>query len=72
MHSRSAMSLVNVAYNSTLTWSNPNLHSLEEQVLIPLFGDHPVELGMRGKEAPKPRPALSNFRSIIVARNALP
>jgi cytochrome c peroxidase len=51
MHSRSAMSLVNVAYNSTLTWSNPNLNSLEDQVLIPLFGDHPVELGMRGKEA---------------------
>src|SRR5258708_30216477 len=45
------MSLVNVAYNSVFTWSNPNLHSLEEQILRPLFGDHPVELGMRGKEA---------------------
>jgi cytochrome c peroxidase len=50
-NSRSSMSLVNVAYNSVLTWSNPNLHSLEEQILTPLFGDHPVELGMRGKEA---------------------
>jgi cytochrome c peroxidase len=51
MHPRSAMSLVNVAYAAALTWSNPMLHSLEEQAMVPMFGDHPVELGLRGREA---------------------
>jgi cytochrome c peroxidase len=38
---------VNVAYSAVLTWSNPNLRSLEEQALTPMFGDHPVELGLK-------------------------
>jgi cytochrome c peroxidase len=48
-HPRSALSLVNVAYAGVLTWSNPNLRSLEEQALIPMLSDHPVELGLRGR-----------------------
>src|SRR5580700_2955225 len=32
-HSRSAMSLVNVAYSAVLTWSNPQMKALEEQAL---------------------------------------
>jgi cytochrome c peroxidase len=47
---RSAMSLANVAYLPVLTWANPHLTSLEVQALIPLFGEHPVEMGMAGKE----------------------
>lgn len=47
---RSAMSLVNVAYFPVLTWMNPNLTSLEVQALIPIFGDHPIEMGMAGQE----------------------
>ena len=50
-HPRKAMSLVNVAYSAVLTWSNPNLRSLELQALIPMFSEHPVELGLRGREA---------------------
>ena len=46
-HSRSAMSLVNVAYSAALTWSNPEMKSLEKQALVPMFGEHPVELGLR-------------------------
>lgn len=46
-HPRSAMSLVNVAYSAALTWSNPNLKELEEQALVPMFGEHPLELGLR-------------------------
>jgi cytochrome c peroxidase len=46
-HSRSAMSLVNVAYGAALTWSNPELTSLEKQALVPMYGDHPIELGLR-------------------------
>ena len=48
--SRSAMSLANVAYLPVLTWQNPQLSSLEVQALIPLFGEHPVEMGMAGRE----------------------
>ncbi|HYA16759.1 MAG TPA: MbnH family di-heme enzyme [Bryobacteraceae bacterium] len=46
-HSRGAMSLVNVAYSEVLTWSNPGLKTLEEQALTPMFGEHPVELGLK-------------------------
>jgi cytochrome c peroxidase len=44
------MSLVNVAYAPTLTWADPTLHSLEEQALMPMLGDHPIELGLKGHE----------------------
>src|SRR5580658_6500986 len=46
-HTRGAMSLVNVAYNAALTWSNPQMRLLEKQALVPMFGEHPVELGLR-------------------------
>jgi len=46
-HSRGAMSLVNVAWSGALTWSNPEMRSLEKQALVPMFGEHPVELGLR-------------------------
>ncbi len=48
--SRSAMALANVAYLPVLTWQNPQLTSLEVQALIPLFGEHPVEMGLAGRE----------------------
>ena len=47
---RSAMALANVAYLPVLTWSNPNLTALEVQALVPMFGEHPVEMGMAGRE----------------------
>ena len=49
-HTRSAMSLANVAYVSALTWANPLLTDLAQQALVPLFGEHPVELGLAGRE----------------------
>ena len=42
---RSAMSLTNVAYLSVYTWANPALGDLEEQALVPMFADFPLELG---------------------------
>ena len=45
-HTRNVMSLVNVAYNSSLTWANPTMTRLEDQALVPMFGDHPIELGL--------------------------
>jgi len=50
VHPRSAMSLVNTAYASRLTWANPLLDRLEDQALTPLLGDNPVEMGMGGRE----------------------
>jgi cytochrome c peroxidase len=46
-HPRGAMSLINIAYSATLTWNNPDMKVLEEQALVPMMGDHPVELGLR-------------------------
>jgi cytochrome c peroxidase len=51
MHPRGSMSLANVAYSPALTWANPLLRSLEQQALIPMFGEDPVELGLAGQEA---------------------
>jgi cytochrome c peroxidase len=39
------MSLANVAYATTLTWANPLQVTLEQQALVPMFGDDPIELG---------------------------
>ncbi len=47
---RNAMMLANVAYLPVLTWANPNLRLLETQLLVPIFGERPVELGMVGRE----------------------
>ncbi len=50
LHPRGPMSLINTAYSPILTWANPNVTKLEQQALVPMFGDHPVELGLNGKE----------------------
>lgn len=47
---RSAMMLANVAYLPVLTWANPTQKQLERQMLNPMFGNNPIELGMEGKE----------------------
>jgi cytochrome c peroxidase len=47
---RGSMSLANVAYNPVQTWANPALVSLEDQALVPMFGEHPVELGLANME----------------------
>jgi len=47
---RNAMGLANVAWLPQLTWGNPTLTTLEQQALVPLFGETPVELGITGSE----------------------
>ena len=49
-HTRNSQSLTNVAYNATYTWGNPILTTIEEQVVIPMFGEFPVEMGITGNE----------------------
>ena len=47
---RNALALVNVAYNASFTWAHNNLESIEKQLMIPLFNEHPVEMGATGNE----------------------
>ncbi len=49
-HPRSAMTLANVGYAASLTWANPLLLRLEDQALVPLFGERPIELGHTAPE----------------------
>lgn len=49
-HPRRTPTLTNVGYYTVLTWANPLQRKLEKQMLVPMFGDHPVELGLAGKE----------------------
>ncbi len=50
VHPRGAMSLTNVAYATNFAWANDVLASLEQQALVPMFGEAPVELGLAGGE----------------------
>jgi cytochrome c peroxidase len=68
MHPRGAMSLVNVAYASALTWGDPTKTRLEDQALVPMFGDHPVELGL---EQPGTS-MLARLRDVEVYRRLFP
>jgi cytochrome c peroxidase len=49
-HHRNSMALVNVAYTATFTWAHSGINTIEQQVLLPLFGDKPVEMGAAGHE----------------------
>ena len=51
LHPRNSMSVANAAYAAALTWANPALFRLEEQATTPMFGLHPIELGLNGREA---------------------
>ena len=48
---RNVMALGNAAYFRPLTWADPTQHTLEAQMLVPLQGTHPIEMGMAGKDA---------------------
>jgi cytochrome c peroxidase len=50
VHHRSAMALTNVAWYSAYTWADPLITSLEQQALLPIFSENPVELGFAGRE----------------------
>ncbi|NVB37490.1 di-heme enzyme [Pseudenhygromyxa sp. WMMC2535] len=47
---RNSMGLGNTAYATKLTWANPTLDTIEQQIRVPLFGEFPVELGVTGHE----------------------
>lgn len=50
LHRRNAPALVNIAYNKTLTWAHDGLTTLERQILLPMFSEQPIELGITGHD----------------------
>jgi cytochrome c peroxidase len=49
-HARSAMSLTNVAFNASYGWADPKTRTLEAQMAVPMFNEHPIEMGIKGNE----------------------
>lgn len=45
-HPRNAPPLINIAYHLSLDWARPAPRTLEQQMLTPLFGTQPVEMGV--------------------------
>ena len=50
-HPRSAMSLANVAFNASYGWADGRARMLEAQMAVPMFNEHPIEMGLKGNEA---------------------
>lgn len=49
-HRRNSLALVNIAYNKSLTWAHDGINTIEQQILLPMFGEFPVELGITDHE----------------------
>lgn len=52
---RNVPGLANVGWMAHLTWADPRNDTLEAQALLPLLGERPIEMGMKGLEAELPR-----------------
>ena len=50
-HQRSALSLTNVAYNLSYGWADERRRTLEAQMEVPMYNEHPVELGLKDRDA---------------------
>src|SRR5689334_4964062 len=64
-HARNSMTLMNVRSRATLTWADPTMRSLERQALVPMFGEHPVELGTGRAELVKMLRQDAVYRSLF-------
>lgn len=66
---RNVPSLVNVGALSPLTWGNDALTTLELQAMVPITGEDPVEMGMKGQEAELARRLSGNpcYRKLFKA-----
>ncbi len=52
LHPRNSQSLANAAWFATVTWGNPSLTTLEQQIMLPLFGADPIEHGINETNHP--------------------
>lgn len=49
-HARSTMTLANAGYNASYGWADAATRTLEAQMAVPMFNEHPIELGLKGRE----------------------
>jgi cytochrome c peroxidase len=63
-----APSLINVAHLKAFDWANPTVTNLEKQMLRPLFGTHPIELGTNKKleELKKYFKTFEPYKTLII------
>ena len=60
-HKHNAQPLFNLPYNRSFTWSRSDITSLEQQIVMPLMGIHPVvEMGMNAENMPPLTQTLAN------------
>lgn len=52
LHPRNSQGLANAAWFATVTWGNPSLTTLEQQIMLPLFGVDPIEHGINETNHP--------------------
>lgn len=72
IHSRSSMSLINVAYNNSYTWASRDVRTLEQQIPIPIFSEQPVELGLHGQEMTLVETLRSDAETVFRFQQAYP
>ena len=72
IHPRNTMGLANVAYNRTLNWADPTVQRLEEQMEIPMFSVHPIEMGISGHEKDVLNRLLQEPRYGVLFEGAFP
>ena len=68
LHPRNTLTLTNVGARESLTWLQAAPDTLEEQLLVPLLAEHPVEMGMSGQLDD----VLADFRSDPVYASLFP
>lgn len=69
---RNVPGLANMGWITPLTWADPRNDTLETQALVPLFGERPVEMGMKGLEAELPRRLGADACYVTQFRRAFP
>ena len=51
VHPRNSIGLSNAAYQRSLGWAAPATTSFEQHAMIPMFGETPIEMGLKGRDA---------------------
>lgn len=69
---RNVPGLANVAWMSPLTFADPAASTLEDQAHTPVFGTHPVEMGMAGRETVIPERLARDTCYRTLFRRAFP
>jgi cytochrome c peroxidase len=71
-HPRSAMSLGNVAYNASYGWADGSVRTLEAQIAVPMFNEHPIEMGLKGNEGAVVARVAADAADATLFREAFP